>query len=89
MRFAPNGLHSLTLAAVLGQAAVAAGNPLHHKTAKATVVNGTAPLQQGTVQGFVDTYGNSVFLGIPFAATTGGKNRYAHDGDYMNAQCFG
>ncbi|KAL6171404.1 hypothetical protein ACJQWK_02423 [Exserohilum turcicum] len=76
MRFAPTGLRSLSLAAVLTQAAVAAANPLQHKAAKAPVVNGTAPLHQGTVHGFVDAYGNSVFLGIPFAATTGGENRW-------------
>lgn len=89
MRFAPTGLRSLSLAAVLTQAAVAAANPLQHKAAKAPVVNGTAPLHQGTVHGFVDAYGNSVFLGIPFAATTGGENRYACGGNCMSLRCFG
>lgn len=35
-------------------------------------------LQEGTVKGFADASGNSVFLGIPFAETTGGENRYVH-----------
>jgi hypothetical protein len=29
----------------------------------------------GPLTGFEDTNGNSVFLGIPYAATTGGANR--------------
>jgi carboxylesterase type B len=36
-----------------------------------------AIIPQGTIQGFHDSSCNSVFLGIPFAATTGGQNRYA------------
>lgn len=32
-------------------------------------------LPQGRINGFVDDSRNSVFLGIPFAATTGGENR--------------
>lgn len=32
-------------------------------------------LSQGVVEGFRDSSNNSVFLGIPFAATTGGQNR--------------
>lgn len=32
-------------------------------------------LPQGTIKGFRDDSRNSVFLGIPFAATTGGENR--------------
>lgn len=35
-------------------------------------------LQEGTVKGSADASGNSVFLGIPFAETTGGENRYVH-----------
>lgn len=31
---------------------------------------------QGTITGARDAHGNSVFLGIPFAATTGGDNRW-------------
>lgn len=36
----------------------------------------TAVIPQGTIKGFRDSSSNSVFLGIPFAATTGGENRY-------------
>ncbi|EGY22256.1 acetylcholinesterase [Verticillium dahliae VdLs.17] len=36
----------------------------------------SAVIPQGTIRGFRDTHGNSVFLGVPFAATTGGKNRW-------------
>ncbi|KHN94895.1 acetylcholinesterase precursor [Metarhizium album ARSEF 1941] len=35
-----------------------------------------AKTRQGVVTGFRDTYGNAVYLGIPFAATTGGENRW-------------
>jgi hypothetical protein len=40
--------------------------------------NRTAPhvtLDQGGIQGFRDSHANSVFLGVPYAATTGGQNR--------------
>jgi hypothetical protein len=67
------GLQSLSLGAFLGQVA---GTPLPPKPSRATVADGTATLDQGTVKGFTDDYGNSVFLGIPFAQTTGGENRY-------------
>ncbi|KNG52705.1 acetylcholinesterase precursor [Stemphylium lycopersici] len=70
------GLHSLSLAGLLGQAAVVAGNPLPPKAGRATVADGTASLHQGTVKGFTDSHGNSVFLGIPFAESTGGQNRW-------------
>lgn len=40
------------------------------------VTRPTALTNQGPVTGFEDTHGNSVFLGIPYAATTGGANRY-------------
>lgn len=36
----------------------------------------TVNLNGGSVKGFADASGNSVFLGIPFAETTGGQNRY-------------
>ncbi|KAH7000726.1 Alpha/Beta hydrolase protein [Ilyonectria destructans] len=36
----------------------------------------TAVIPQGTIKGFRDSSSNSVFLGIPFAATTGGENRW-------------
>ena len=32
-------------------------------------------LEQGAVQGFRDNHTNSVYLGIPYADTTGGENR--------------
>lgn len=32
-------------------------------------------LEQGIVRGFRDNHTNSVFLGVPYAATTGGQNR--------------
>jgi hypothetical protein len=35
----------------------------------------TIKLNGGSVKGFADASGNSVFLGIPFAETTGGQNR--------------
>ncbi|KAF4460610.1 acetylcholinesterase precursor, partial [Fusarium albosuccineum] len=36
----------------------------------------TAVIPQGTIKGFRDEHSNSVFLGVPFAATTGGENRW-------------
>ncbi|KAK2001712.1 carboxylesterase [Colletotrichum falcatum] len=36
----------------------------------------TAVTAQGTIEGFRDASCNSVFLGVPFAATTGGENRW-------------
>lgn len=35
----------------------------------------TAMIEQGMVEGFRDIHCNAVYLGIPFAATTGGQNR--------------
>lgn len=32
-------------------------------------------IAQGTVKGLRDASGSSIYLGIPFAATTGGDNR--------------
>ncbi|KAG9736258.1 acetylcholinesterase precursor, partial [Aureobasidium melanogenum] len=54
-------------------------------------------LNQGTVQGFADASGNSVFLGIPFAETTGGQNRWKapipkgklKHGQVINATAYG
>jgi len=57
------GLHSLSLVT---------GSPLPHEASSETV----ATLDDGIVKGSTDEHGNSVFLGIPFAATTGGENRY-------------
>ncbi|KAH6886270.1 Alpha/Beta hydrolase protein [Thelonectria olida] len=33
-------------------------------------------IAQATIRGFQDAHNNSVYLGIPYAATTGGKNRW-------------
>lgn len=40
--------------------------------------NGTpiATIDQGVIHGFRDAHSNAVYLGIPFAASTGGENRY-------------
>jgi hypothetical protein len=46
--------------------------------APARRIVGGAPrvtLPQATVEGFFDLHNNTVFLGIPFADTTGGQNR--------------
>lgn len=68
------GLKCLSLGLLAGHAAVAGANPLPPKPAQADEST-TAHLQQGAVKGFTDTHGNNVFLGIPFADTTGGENR--------------
>ncbi|KAF1928175.1 alpha/beta-hydrolase [Didymella exigua CBS 183.55] len=50
---------------------------MHPAPARKSV--GGAPrvtLPQATVEGFLDLHNNTVFLGIPFAATTGGDNRW-------------
>lgn len=57
------------------------GTPVPPKSDNGLVASAVRPLQGGTVKGFVDSHGNSVFLGIPFAETTGGKNRYVIGGD--------
>ncbi|KAJ4305790.1 hypothetical protein N0V90_001322 [Kalmusia sp. IMI 367209] len=77
-------LHSGALPGVLG-------NPLPRRGDN--VVN----LAQGAVRGFNDDSGNAVFLGIPFADTTGGKNRWrapqpvphAKKGTIFNATAYG
>jgi hypothetical protein len=61
------GLHSLSLGVVVG------GTPLPQKPA--SIADGTVILPQATLKGFKDAHGNTVFLGVPFAATTGGENR--------------
>ena len=65
-------MQGFSLAALLVQVAVVYATPLPQKNGTA---DATAVLPQGTVKGFKDSYGSSVFLGIPFAATTGGDNR--------------
>jgi hypothetical protein len=53
--------------------ALAGANPVPPKRATQDV---SMTLQDGSVHGFADSFGNSVFLGIPFAQSTGGQNRY-------------
>ncbi|KAL6704875.1 hypothetical protein ACN47E_007558 [Coniothyrium glycines] len=51
--------------------------------------DGTAPrvnLDQGTIEGFRDLHNNSVFLGVPFADTTGGQNRWRAPQDVAKAR---
>ncbi|KAM6511196.1 hypothetical protein FALCPG4_016200 [Fusarium falciforme] len=46
----------------------------------------SAVIPQGTIKGFQDEHCNSVFLGIPFAATTGGDNRWRAPQDLPNSK---
>ncbi|KAJ8109135.1 hypothetical protein OPT61_g7679 [Boeremia exigua] len=46
-------------------------------------------LNQGTVEGFLDPHNNVVFLGIPFADTTGGQNRWKAPQDVPKAKTNG
>ena len=65
-----NGLINLSLAICIG---AECKNPVPARN-----IVGGAPqvtLSQATVEGFLDVHNNSVFLGIPFADTTGGQNR--------------
>jgi hypothetical protein len=39
-------------------------------------VTPSVSIDKGIIKGFTDASGNSVFLGIPFAESTGGVNRY-------------
>jgi hypothetical protein len=70
-----SGLQSLSLAILIGQVAEVGSTPLPPPQ-KAGKADATAELPQGPVKGYTDSYGNSVYLGIPFADTTGGQNRY-------------
>lgn len=45
-------------------------------TATASCAQPSASLAQGVISGFTDSHNNSIFLGIPFAQTTGGQNRW-------------
>jgi hypothetical protein len=60
---------------------LAGANPVARRAA---TQDASMTLQDGSVKGFVDTYGNSVFLGIPFAETTGGENRYFDSNCHMH-----
>lgn len=51
-----------------------AGAPVY-KCENSNTTAPTAFTAQGTVNGFTDANGNSVFLGIPYAASTAGDNR--------------
>lgn len=68
-------------AAGLGLVAFDAASPVSAATLPSGYAtgNGTVPrvvLEQGAVQGFRDNSTNEVYLGIPYAATTGGENRW-------------
>ncbi|KAM0722602.1 hypothetical protein Q7P37_002043 [Cladosporium fusiforme] len=59
---------------LLASAAAAPSLPLY-----ARGQNGSVPyvdIEQGGVRGFLDGHGNAVYLGVPYAATTGGENRW-------------
>ena len=61
-----------SLASTIGAAAVETPSTYacdNHTTAPQVI------LDQGGVHGFRDSHANSVFLGVPYAATTGGQNR--------------
>jgi hypothetical protein len=73
------GLQSLAL----GILPVVSGKPLPRDAVNETAVDVSTKLYDGTVKGFSDSYGNSVFLGIPFAETTGGENRYVASDDQL------
>ncbi|KAF1948453.1 alpha/beta-hydrolase [Byssothecium circinans] len=68
------GLYSLPLAVFFTGLVPCAvdGTPL----TQTTVTDAIVSLDQATVKGFVDSSGNSVFLGVPFAASTAGENRW-------------
>jgi hypothetical protein len=74
---------SAALVSGLGVVSGVWGKPLTVREGAAA----TSPLQQGSVKGIVDVYGNSVFLGIPFADTTGGQNRYVFSST-TQGDCF-
>ena len=46
-----------------------------HGYASSNTSSPRVSLEQGDIQGFRDNHTNSVFLGVPYAATTGGENR--------------
>jgi hypothetical protein len=80
------GLKSLSLGLLAGQVAVAGANPLPPKPGQDGGA-ATARLKQGEVKGFTDSHGNNVFLGIPFADTTGGENRYVPNTKIVSSPC--
>ncbi|KAF2771743.1 alpha/beta-hydrolase [Teratosphaeria nubilosa] len=65
--------HALSVAGtLLGLSTRVLTNISHARNASAPLVK----LAQGTYEGFRDSSGNAVFLGIPFAASTGDTNRW-------------
>jgi hypothetical protein len=65
---------SFFAAAGLGFASsVTASVPTGYASSNLTTPHVT--LEQGAVEGFRNNHTNSVYLGIPYAATTGGENR--------------
>lgn len=60
----------------ISSAAAAAATSPPHSYAQSR--NGSVPyvdIAQGGVRGFRDGHGNAVYLGVPYAASTGGENR--------------
>jgi hypothetical protein len=78
-------LHSLSLGIFVGQVPTVSGIPLPQDAAKGSAANVNLKLHDGTVKGSSDSYGNSVFLGIPFAESTAGKNRYVSGRDSVHS----
>ncbi|KAF4956395.1 hypothetical protein FSARC_11597 [Fusarium sarcochroum] len=46
----------------------------------------SAVIPQGTIKGFRDDHCNAVYLGVPFAASTGGQNRWRAPQDVPNSK---
>ena len=70
----------IVTAASLGLVAFDAASPVNAAVLPSDhgMSNSSVPhvnLEQGSVQGFRDNHTNAVYLGIPYAATTGGENR--------------
>ncbi|KAJ4983123.1 acetylcholinesterase precursor [Stagonosporopsis vannaccii] len=78
------GLRYAAISLLLG---ISIGAECKNPAAARQIVGG-APrvrLTQGTAEGFLDLHNNSVFLGIPFADTTGGQNRWKAPQDIPKA----
>ncbi|KAL8420459.1 hypothetical protein RB594_003298 [Gaeumannomyces avenae] len=71
MGFQVNFVAAAGLLVVYSSMAAASASPSHPRDVVPNVVTA-----QVTITGTRDANGNSVFLGIPFAATTGGDNRW-------------
>ncbi|KAH6684991.1 Alpha/Beta hydrolase protein [Plectosphaerella plurivora] len=67
------GFNERTSAAVLLALSSLVGSS---SAADCTAAQPETTLSQGVVRGFRDTHCNSVYLGLPFAQTTGGANRW-------------